>query len=133
MESLRENPEAKLVYSNVYNIDEFGRRTDIWYDGNGEPPPSGDVFIQTFAKRFFQKNRNVFRNPLAYFDVLKRLGYKDLENNLIHVDWDRKIRMTAENQVAYSGETLVEYRIHGQGIHKTNAKNLFMSANYVVN
>ena len=132
-EALRKHPEAKIAYSNVYIIDEFGNRNDIWYDGQGDPPPSGDVFVQTFAKRFFQNNRNVFRNPLIYFEVLKKLGYYDLDDHLIHVDWDRKIRMTAKNKVVYSGKALVEYRIHGKGIHNAKANHLFESANYIVN
>jgi len=131
-EALKKYPEAKLAYSNVFIINELGEKIGVWYDGNGECPPSGDVFIKTFAKRFFKTNRNVFRNQLMYYDVLKEIGYKDLDDNLIHTDWDKKIRLTAKYKVAYSGHALVEYRNHDKGIHRTKANDLFKSANYVV-
>jgi LPS sulfotransferase NodH/glycosyltransferase involved in cell wall biosynthesis len=131
-EALKRNPEAKLAYSNVYLIDESGEKIGICYDGSGDPPPSGDVFVQTFAKRFFKTNRSVFRSHLMYYDVLKEIGFKDLDENLMHPDWDKKIRMTAKYKVAYSGHALVEYRSHNNGIHKSQAKDLFKSTNYVI-
>ena len=130
--AMQKNPEAKIAYSNVYIIDKSGKRTNIWYDGKGDPPPSGDVFVQTFSKRFFKDHRSVFRNQLMYLDVLKEIGYKDLDDRLIHNDWDKKIRMTAKYKVAYSGHALVEYRVHGKGIHNTKAEKIFESTNYVI-
>ena len=131
-EALKKYPNAKLAYSNVYIINDSGSRIGVWHDDKDDLPPCGDVFIQTFAKRFFKNNRSVFRSHLMYYDVLKKIGYKDLNENLMHPDWDKKIRITAKYKVAYSGHALVEYRNHDKGIHKTKAKDLFKSANYVV-
>jgi glycosyltransferase involved in cell wall biosynthesis len=115
-EVISRNPQAKIAYSNVYSINAAGQRTAIWYDGNGPEPPSGDVFVQVFSKRFFPGNRSVFRNPLLYRSVLEEMSYHD-EQVAIYIDWDLKIRLTALYPVAYSGEALVEYRIHSEGIH----------------
>jgi len=115
-EAICQNPEMKIAYSNVYSINAAGRRTAIWYDGKGQAPPSGDVFVQVFSKRFFPGNRSVFRNPLLYRSVLEDLDYHD-ENVELYVDWDLKLRLTASYPVAFSGEALVEYRIHSEGVH----------------
>jgi glycosyltransferase involved in cell wall biosynthesis len=65
------NPEAKIAYSNVYTINAAGQRTAVWHDGKSPQPPSGDVFVQVFSKRFFPGIRSIFRNPLLYRFVLE--------------------------------------------------------------
>jgi hypothetical protein len=110
------NPEARIAYSNVRTIDAEGRQTAIWYDGNVPEPPAGDVFVQVFSKRFFPGIRSIFRNPLLYRSALEEMDYHD-ENVQLYIDWDLKVRLTAAYPVAYSGEVLVDYRIHSGGIH----------------
>ncbi len=114
--ALCSSPGAAVAYSNVYVTDEQGRRTGIWYDGNGQEPPSGDVFVQTFSKRFFPNSRSLFRNFLVYRSALQAMDYHD-ETIALYVDWDLKIRLAAHYSLAYSGEALVEYRIHPGGVH----------------
>jgi|GEM_PF-642571 glycosyltransferase involved in cell wall biosynthesis len=110
------NPEAKIAYSNVYTINAAGQRTAVWHDGKSPQPPSGDVFVQVFSKRFFPGIRSIFRNPLLYRFVLEQMDYHD-ESVELYINWDLKIRLTAFYQLAYSGEALVDYRIHPKGIH----------------
>ncbi len=131
--ALKRNPQAKIAYSNVYTIDVNGERNGIWYDGSGSEPPSGDVFKEVFAKRFFNKNRNAFRNQLIYFSCMQEVGYRETNPDLIHTDWDRKIRWTAKYPVAYSGFPLVEYRLHAGGINGLKYNGLFRSTRYVIN
>lgn len=124
-------PGAKVAYSNVILIDKNGKPAGCWYDGKGGAPPSGDVFVQTFAKRFFPNRRSIFRNQLMCRNVIQELGYDDDAIDR-HADWDLKIRMAARYPVAYSGQALVEYRIHDSGIHRTRAKDLLKSTQYVI-
>ncbi len=113
---LRDSTGATIAYSNVYTIDAEGKRTGIWYDGKGPIPPSGDVFTEVFSRRFFTVPDNVFRNQLMYRSLLEETGYYD-ESIPIHLDWDFKIRLAARHKVVYSGEAMVEYRIHDEGVH----------------
>jgi len=114
--ALQEHPEAKIAYSNVYTIDTEGNRTGVWLDENDPPPPSGEVFVEVFSRRFFPGQRSIFRNHLMYRAALEEAGY--LDASLDHLwDWDEKVRLTSKFKVAYSAEALVEYRIHPKGIH----------------
>jgi len=111
--SLQQYPEARVAYSNVYKIDEQGRRIEIWYDGKGIKPPSGDVLIEVYSFLMF-KGRNVYRNQLIHRDAFEKEGHCD-EKLKSYWDWDRDIRLAARYKSAYSGMPLVEYRIHGGG------------------
>jgi len=130
-QALQKNPQAKIAYSNVIGIDEQGRETGRWYKGPGTPPPSGDVFIQTFAKKFFPGSGSVFRNPLMYAAIIRETPYETADETAFHADWDWKLRLAARYPVIYSGEALVEYRHHGGGISKQNRPGLFYSSRAV--
>lgn len=122
--ALQRNPDARIAYSNVYTIDAAGNRTGIWYDGQGPEPPSGDIFIETFARRIFPNTRSVFRNQLMYCSALAEVGYNDLSLES-YWDWDEKIRLVARFPVVYSGEALVEYRQHEGGFSKSDPAKHF--------
>ena len=51
--ALRDNPEARLAYSNVAVIDEQGQSQQIWVNPNDPTPPEGDVLLPLFTKQFF--------------------------------------------------------------------------------
>jgi hypothetical protein len=107
--ALKEHPEAKIAYSNVYLIDAEGNRTEAWDFPNGHTPPAGDVFIRIYSRCFFSKKR-LFRNHLIYSSLLSEDHFDlDLES---FWDYDEKIRLTAHYPVAYSGAALVERRLH---------------------
>lgn len=131
-QALQRMPEAKIAYSNVITIDAHGNITGIWYNGKGPQPPSGDVFAQVFAKRFFPNNTSVFRNQLTYRSAMDVTGHQD-HNIPVHIDWDLKIRLTSKFKVAYSGEALVKYRMHDAGIHVTQRHRLAESERAVIN
>jgi len=122
--ALQRHPEALIAYSNVYTIDDKGNRTGIWYDGKEPTPPSGDAFVEVFSRRFFSNSRSIFRNELVSRFAFDEESQGD-ENLESYWDWDRKIRYTARFPVAYSGNALVEYRIHGGGFHKHNPERHF--------
>ncbi len=121
--ALKKNPAARIAYSNVYTIDANGHRTGVWYDGAGEPPPSGDIFVQLFSGTCFPTRVGTFRQELMYKSVIDELGYD--ENVQIFLDIDIKIRATARFPVIYSGEALVEYRHHSLGIHNRPMEEIF--------
>ena len=122
--ALQRYPEAKISYSNVYTIDASGNRTGIWYDGNGFIPPSGNVFIEVFSRRFFPNSNSVFRNQLMHRLSFDEEGHCD-ESLESYWDWDMKIRLTHRFPVSYSGEALVEYRIHGEGFSQSEPEKHF--------
>ncbi|MEM8488069.1 MAG: glycosyltransferase, partial [Bacteroidota bacterium] len=131
-QALQQNPRAKTAYSGVNLIDAQGNVIGTWMDPSGKPPPSGDVFLQTLAKRFFPNTVSLFRNQLIYTDVMRELGYKGHHKRLIHADWNLKIKLAARAEVAYSGKPLVDYRQHGTSIHKVKNDHLYVSAQHVI-
>jgi len=117
LETFMSHPEAQIVYSNVYYIDADGQRTGVWADSN-IPPPSGDVFRETFSREF--PRGSLFRNELVEYGCLRMVGFYDA-NLPIYEDWDLKIRLTKHFKVAYCPEPLVEYRLHPRGISRSVA------------
>lgn len=110
-----ESTGHRVAYSNVYTIDAKGNRTGIWRSDTDPVPPSGDVFFNIFSRHFFPKSSSLFRNELLYRSCFDEVGYYD-EKLTLFEDWDFKIRLTERFPVAYSGEALVEYRLHPEGI-----------------
>jgi len=110
--ALQKNPQAKFASSNVQVINEQGRGIEEWKAGNGINTVSGNIFLQVFAKRFFQgNNRSIFRNYLVDKQALTEIGWND-PNLECFWDWDEKIRLSYKYPAAFTGETLVEYRLH---------------------
>ncbi|TSA17282.1 glycosyltransferase, partial [bacterium] len=128
--ALERNPSARMAYSNVYTIDDEGRRTGIWYDGSGDVPPSGDLFPQVWTWSVFASPRTVFRHELMFKADLEALNYTD-EAIDIFLDLDFKLRATSRFPVEYSGEALVEYRLHGEGIHNSSIERVFKDLLFV--
>ncbi|MEW6742657.1 MAG: glycosyltransferase [Planctomycetota bacterium] len=124
--AMQSTPGAQVAYSNVRTIDPEGNATGLWYDGNGPVPPSGDIFGAVFAKEIFPNNTSIFRAQLMTRAALEAVGSVDPEVD-IFVDWDLKIRLAARYLVAYSGEPLVEYRIHDKGMHTWDAARRLVS------
>ena len=122
--ALEKSPKARFAYSNVFKIDDQGRRTGIWYDGTGEPPPSGDVFSYAFSGNFFRIPLSLYRQELIYRSDVEALGYLDEEYKIFE-DLDFGIRVTHRLQGVYSGEALVEYRLHDGGIHNSPFEIVF--------
>ena len=121
---LRTNPDAKIAYSNVFVIDNDGKRKQIWDNGQYPKPPTGDAFVQVYSRRFFPNSNSVFRNHLMYNSVFDKIGFFD-ENLEIYIDWDFKIRATANYPIVYSDAPTVEYRIHRQGISNSPREILY--------
>jgi len=107
------HPEVRIVFSNVFFIDEHGNRTGIWCSENQTLPPSCYIFHEVFAQKspFWS-----FRNELIDYQSLKKIGFYD-SNFSIYEDWDLKIRQTKSFKVTYCPEPLSEYRQHSGGIH----------------
>ena len=119
-QALRKTPGAQIAYSNVITIDAQGRKTGVWHDEEGAPPPSGDAFVEVFSRRVFSNSRSVFRNELVSRRAFDEEGHCD-ERLESYWDWERKIRFTARFPVAYSGEALVEYRQHEESFSRQDA------------
>lgn len=112
IETLNNNSEAKIVYSNIYYIDKIGKRTGIWIENNIKPP-TGYVFCEAFSRNF--PKGSLFRNEIIDFQCIKKVGAYD-KAFAIYEDWELRIRLTKHYKVAYHPEPLTEYRKHPGGI-----------------
>lgn len=116
--ALARHPEAQLVFSNHYNMTPEGRRIDTWIR-DGEQPPEGDVFVQTFARDF--PRRDIFRMELARLDTIRRAGLHD-PGLPVFEDYDYRIRLTKQGRATYVNEPLFEIRRHGAGLSSMRAE-----------
>ncbi len=128
--ALKKSPGARVAYSNVTIVDSHGEVREKWHGANHPAPPRGDVFIETFAKKFFRGRRSLFRSQLMETKAMRDVGYGD-RDIAIHVDWDLKINLTARFPVVYSGHDAVFYRDHPQGIHHQMNRELYTSTRKV--
>lgn len=117
LETFMNQPEAKIVYSNVYYIDASGQRTGLWAEGDISPP-TGYVFREAFARDF--PRGSLFRNELVDYKALREVGFYDPGFAMYH-DWELRIRLTRHYPVAYCPEPLSEYRCHSESISKSSA------------
>ena len=131
-EALRTHPECDIAYSGVRIIDEAGGAKESWIYEAGHPP-TGNVFVSVFSKRYYTNTRSLFRNPLMYFSCMKAVGYGVPEESIVHTDWDRKIRLTARHMVVGVDELLVDYRSHSGGISSLRMTGLYESAKVIFN
>jgi glycosyltransferase involved in cell wall biosynthesis len=121
LETLQQQPEAMLVFSNIYFIDEMGQRLCLWAENI--IPPSGYVFKEVFSRHW---PRNcLYRNELMNINALRQIGFFD-ENLHIYEDWDLKIRFTNKFKVAYCPIPLTEYRQHPEGISAISSVELHL-------
>lgn len=123
---LQENPDVKIVFSNYYYINSDGIRTEIWADG--EIPPHGNVFCQTFARDF--PKRNLFRNELIDYQAWRNIGFHD-SSLYLYEDYEMRIRMTKVLRVAYHDGPLAEYRSHKGGLSRAKAKEHLVALKYI--
>jgi glycosyltransferase involved in cell wall biosynthesis len=120
LEIYLKDPDIKWVYSQVDVIDENGRKLRVRYDD----PPEGYILedVVTMLGR-------APRNMLIEYNSLKKIGFFRYDMSL-YEDFDLCLRLSRNFKVAYCPESLVEYRIHGGGLHRLNKqehlKNLKM-------
>lgn len=114
LKCLKDNPDTKIVFSNVYLTDSNGQRRGKWIENN-ILPPTGYVFHQVFGRYF--PRRQLFRNEIVVYDCVKRVGFFDEEFAMYH-DWDLRVRLTKHYKVAYCSDLLAEYRRHEAGVSK---------------
>lgn len=122
LETLQRHPEARLVFSNIYYIDEQGQRTGLWAETDS--PPTGYVFKETFCRRW--PKGSLYRNELVNLDALRQVRFYD-EDLDIYEDWDLKIRFTSIFKVAYCATPLAEYRQHPRGISARSSIELHLN------
>jgi glycosyltransferase involved in cell wall biosynthesis len=116
LETFKHHPEAPIVYSNVYYLMEEEKQRIEWYQGKTSPP-TGNVFKETFAREF--PRGSLFRNELIVYNCLQETGFYDPDFAMYH-DWDLRIRLTKRFKVAYCPKLLAEYRIHSEGISRSD-------------
>ena len=123
---LQNNPNTQIAFSNFYYMAADGIRTGIWADG--ETPPQGNVFRQTFARDF--PRRSLFRRELADYQAWKQVGFHD-SNLCLYEDYEMLVRLTKQLRVAYYDEPLSEYRIHNAGLSRAKATQHLAAVEYI--
>lgn len=123
---LQENPNVHIVFSNFYFMNAEGKHVRLWADG--ETPPEGYVFQKVFAREF--PKRTLFRNELVDYQAWERIGFHDPHINL-YEDYEMRIRLTKQLQVAYCNEPLAEYRQHDKGLSKAKKSEHLAAFKYI--
>ena len=123
---LQENPNAHIVFSNNYYMTADGIHTGIWADG--EIPPQGDVFRQTFSRDF--PKRSLFRMEMVHYQAWKSVGFHDPDLQL-YEDFDMRIRLTKRYLAVYYDEPLSEIRIHNAGLSNSMASQHLAASEYI--
>jgi glycosyltransferase involved in cell wall biosynthesis len=116
LETFKHHPEAPIVYSNVYYLVEEKKQRIKWYQGKTSPP-TGNVFKETFAREF--PRGSLFRNELIAYPCLQETGFFNPDFAMYH-DWDLRIRLTKRFKVTYCPTLLAEYRVHSEGISRSD-------------
>ena len=124
--ALRATPSAKIAFSNNYYMTEDGNRIWIWADG--EKPPEGDVFRQTFARDF--PRRNLFRMELVEYAAWQNVGFHDPKLDL-YEDFDMRIRLTKHHRAVYRDVPLSEIRINDSGLSSSNVSEHLSALEYI--
>lgn len=123
---LKENPHAKIAFSNNFYMNEEGKHTGVWADS--AKPPEGYVFCQTFARDF--PRRSLFRMELVDYDAWRSIGFHDPYLDL-YEDFDMRIRLTKKYKVVYYDEPLSEIRLHDRGLSKAETPKHIESVEYI--
>jgi len=106
------NPWAAITFSNVAYVTEDNAE-HLWDWVEADLPPQGEVFLQTFTRRF--PRRSLFRMETIRMDALREVGFHD-PTLPIYEDWDLRIRLTKRFAVAYTGTTQSRVRSHERGL-----------------
>ena len=115
LKALEGDSEARWAYSQVDIINDNGEKTGVRYNN----PPTGHI-LDTLAGML----GGAPRNQLVYHKSLMDMGLfrDDME---MYEDFDLCLRLAKNYKAVYCPEAVVEYRIHGGGIHNIeNEKHL---------
>lgn len=123
---LKENPNVQIAFSNNFYVAENGITTGIWIEG--EMPPEGDVFKETFARDF--PKGSLFRMELVDYSAWANVGFHD-PSLYIYEDYDMRIRLTKKLKVKYYNEPLSKIRIHGKGISRSEIARHLEAFKYI--
>ena len=123
LEALREHPEASIVYSNVYYIDQDGQRIGL-RAGKDTTQPSGYIFHDVFGRSF--PHDGTIRNELIAYPCLLQVGLYDGRFAFFE-DWDLRIRLTRRFRVAYCHEPLIEYRRHPGSLSTKTTASVYLT------
>lgn len=124
--ALKENPDAKIAFSNNFYMKEDGTHIGIWADG--EKPSEGYIFKETFARDF--PKRNLFRMELIEYEALREIGFHDTGLH-IYEDYDMRIRLTKKLFTVYCDEPLSEIRMHDEGLSKSKVDRHLEALEYI--
>ncbi|MBU2582663.1 MAG: glycosyltransferase family 2 protein [Alphaproteobacteria bacterium] len=113
--ALEAAPAAGIAFSNNrYMSEDWSEELYTWIDG--EPVPQGDVFFETFTRKF--PRRSLFRMELVRYAAWREIGFHD-PTLRIYEDFDMRIRLTKKLRAVYADTVTSEIRTHGAGLSKS--------------
>jgi glycosyltransferase involved in cell wall biosynthesis len=124
LQTYRSSPDAEVVFSNIAYTDEHGSVRRLWCETGS--PPTGNVLYETAARAW--PRGNLYRNELVSRELLTGVGGYD-ESLPIFEDWEMRIRLAGQTDVAYCPAVLTEYRRHDQGISSRSTHERHRDAN----
>jgi len=117
---------ADIAHSDVILVDQNNGLISAWTK-RPEIQTSGDLLVNVMGRRFFSESDSVYRNELISRRVFASDGWADGELKNFW-DWERKIRYARKYRSAHSHKKLVAYRMHQQGISKTQTSEEIFEA-----
>jgi glycosyltransferase involved in cell wall biosynthesis len=127
LDALLQAPENKIAFSNSFYMTREGRRMGTWV--SDEAPPQGDVFPDTFARRF--PRHNLFRMELVEYEAWRQIGFHD-PSLALYEDFDMRIRLSKHCRAVYVDEILSEIRTSESGLSKSSEEVHFSSLEYIL-
>lgn len=102
LQALKETPEAQVVYSNFYLIDQSGKRMRVRYKA---PQPSGNIFKDVFSGKY-----GLLRSALINYTALKEVGFMD-PHYWNYDGFELMIKLSKKYRFTYIQEPLLEKRV----------------------
>lgn len=107
---------AQLVFTNFfYAENHLDNIVGEWCGKDEILPNPSNLYMDVLARNF--PKDTLFRNELVKTDLMRSVGRYD-ESLIIYEDFDCRIRLAKNAQIAYSKEFLSIYRLHGQGLSR---------------
>lgn len=111
LSTFQNNQHSRIVYSNFRYVDEDGSSRRVWITSDN--PPRGNVLSDVLTRNW--PDTKVWRSALVERSLVEAVGLYDEEMD-VYEDWELRIRLAQEAQVAYCDEILSSYRIHKGGV-----------------
>ena len=125
---LLQNGKYNLVFTNNLYVNPIDISDVKWIWANKKIELSTNLFVQTITRDF--PRNSLFRMELVSFDLLKKVGFHDL-NLKIYEDYDLRIRLSKIAKMNCSIEPTTKIRISEDGLSRSNKEEHLKAYKYI--